>query len=115
MAQPLDEQGTGGDESGGYRVACPECHKLRASTSPEYDSRSVRALCDPCWQKRTEKSEVYLLAGPERHHYVCRCGWQTWSRTTPMSVRVFGLSCFHCRRRWRQSHNCPACQRKGTT
>ena len=115
MVHPMDEQRVGDDGSGLYPVTCPQCHRLRNSDSPERNTQSVRTLCDSCWQKRTERSENYLLAGSDRHHYVCRCGWQTWSRTTPMSGRVFGLSCFHCRKRWRQSHRCPACEPKGSS
>ena len=113
MAQPVDGQRTAQDGAVKYTVVCPQCHNPRHQDTPAQGIDSVRTLCDLCWQKRTEKAELYLLAGPERHHYVCSCGWQTWSRTTPMAVRIFGLSCFHCRKRWRQLHHCPACEGKG--
>lgn len=112
MAQAPDGERIAERESGLYRVTCPDCRQSRNTLTPEADTQSVRALCAVCWQKRIENSEIYLLAGPDRHHYVCRCGWQTWSRATPMSVRILGLPCFHCGKRWRQSHICPACDRK---
>ncbi len=97
-------------DDGAYRIVCPDCGESREVSTPESNTHSVRDLCDSCWQKRIQYGEIYLQAGPDRHHYICRCGWQTWAKSTPWAVRILGLPCFHCGKRWKQTHRCPACE-----
>ena len=108
------QQTTEGMAQGGGSslVVCPDCKESRRVDAPESNTHSARALCNSCWQKRINYGELYLQAGTDRHHYVCQCGWQTWARSTPLAVRILGLPCFHCGKRWRQAHRCPPCEDK---